>query len=86
MPSKRNGVRVMTNRKVHTISPKQSRKLSTKTKIPPSLLDDIAFETREKIDIARVNRFKCGDRCCLTESAQYKIMFAEAMGRKHDKN
>jgi hypothetical protein len=46
------------------------------------LLDDIAFETREKIDIARVNRFKCGDHCCLTEAAQYKIMFAEAMGRR----
>jgi hypothetical protein len=72
----------MTNRKVHTISPKRSRKPSTKTKLPPSLLDDIAFETRERIDIARVNRFKCGDRCCLTESAQYKIMFAEAMMRK----
>jgi hypothetical protein len=67
---------------VHTISPKRSRKPSTKTKLPPSLLDDIAFETREKIDIARVNRFKCGDHCCLTESAQYKIMFAEAMGRR----
>jgi hypothetical protein len=52
-----------------------------KIKLPKSLLDDISFETREKIDIARRERFKC-EKCCLTESAQYKIMFAEAMGRR----
>jgi hypothetical protein len=39
--------------------------------------NDVPFELREKIDIARRERFKC-ESCCLTESAQYKIMFAEA--------
>lgn len=55
---------------------------------------DIPFDTIEKMDIARLDRFKCKE-CCLTESAQWKIMFAEATvkfnkkcpGRwKYDKN
>ena len=46
---------------------------------------DIPFDIREKIDIDRKRRFPC-DNCCLTESAQYKIMFAEAITKEHDKN
>lgn len=43
----------------------------------PKTKADIPFDTLEKLDIARLQRFKCED-CCLTKSAQYKIMFAEA--------
>jgi hypothetical protein len=53
-------------------------------KIRRKKLNEILIETRERIDISRRNRFKC-EKCCLTESAQYKILFAEGIAKQNDR-